>query len=111
MITTWEEVRLVETGLYTFRLLSDGQGHYKSEPLPLLRSTEDILLIPKRKLLGIFESKSSPGDKHYVYLETNMEVSCTCWGSRAPDKCWHIRGMREVLKETPAHLITEPIRM
>ena len=108
----WEEVRLVETGLYTFRLLSDGQGHYKSEPLPLLRKEEATPpKLPERKLLGIFESKSSPGDKHYVYLETDGELSCTCWGSRVPDRCWHIRGMKEVLKETPVHLITQPIRM
>lgn len=106
----WEEVRLIQTGVYTFRLLRSPHGTYKSEPLPLLRQDEGIPIISReRKLLGIFESASSPGTKHYVYLEFNGKLSCTCHGFRSPDKCWHYRGMIEVLKTTPPDKITEPL--
>lgn len=105
-----EEVRLVDIGVYTFRLLKRPNGTYRSEPLPspLLGSP----LIPKeRKVLGIFDSSSNPGDKHYVIQSPTGEVYCTCIGFRAPNKCWHYRGMMEVLKTTPICKIIDPIRI
>jgi len=95
-----EEVQLIQTGLYTFRLLKRPNGTYRSEPLPLPKKKEGILLIPgEEKTLGIFESSSNPGDKHYVRITPNGTIYCTCWGFRSPDKCWHYRGIIEAIKE------------
>ena len=108
-----EEVRLIQVGNYTFKLLKRPDGTYKSEPLPLPPPKEEekgIPLVPEEeRTLGIFESQSKPGDKHYVRITPKGTIYCTCWGFRSPDKCWHYRGMMEVLKEIPIEQITEPL--
>jgi len=100
-----EEVQLIQIGLHTYRLLKKPNGTYRSEPLPPLhRKEEGIPLIPKEdKTLGIFDSASKPGDKHYVRITPHGTIYCTCWGFRAPDKCWHYRGMMEAIKSGQLH--------
>jgi len=63
------------------------------------------------KTLGIFESNSSPGKYHYVIHRPNGIIYCTCIGFNSPNKCWHYRGMVEVLKENPQLLdkLTSPL--
>jgi len=108
-----EEVQLIQTGLYTFRLLKRPNGTYRSEPLPLLPKEEKgIPLVPQEeRTLGIFESASNPGDKHYVRITPNGTIYCTCWGFRSPNKCWHYRGIMEAIKEGHLNLdnLKEPI--
>ncbi len=107
-----EEVSQLQIGNRSFRLLKRPDGTYRSEPLPQ-PEPEGLPLVPKeRKLLGIFESKSNPGDKHYVYQSPQGEIYCTCWGFRAPDKCWHYRGMMEAIKEgLDIDNLKEPIKL
>lgn len=108
-----EEVQVIRAGNNYFRLLKRPDGTYRSEPLP--SPSPGIPLIPKeRKILGIFDSSSSPGDKHYVIANiqgTSIEIYCTCRGFKSPNSCWHYRGMIEVLKTTPIHTITEPLKI
>jgi len=108
-----EEARLLEIGNYTFKLTRKPDGTYKSEPLPQTTNAY-IPLVPsegKGTILAIFESESKPGDKHYVILSPSGNIYCTCWGFRAPNKCWHYRGMMEILKEVPIGKIIEPIKV
>jgi hypothetical protein len=108
-----EEPRLLEIGAYTFRLTRNPDGTYKSEALPHLPNAEIPLIPPfgKGKVLGIFESESNPGEKHYVILSPSGNIYCTCYGFRSPNKCWHYRGMMETLKEIPIGKIVEPIKI
>jgi len=108
-----EEARLIPIGAYVFKLTKGPDGTYKSEPLSDPIPTEITLIPPmgKGRLLGIFESESSPGTKHYVILSPDGTIYCTCYGFRAPNKCWHYRGMMDVLKDIPIGQITEPIRV
>ena len=105
-----EEVQVIQAGNNYFRLLKRPNGTYRGEPLP--SPSQGIPLIPKeRKILGIFDSSSSPGDKHYVIQPPTGDIYCTCRGFRSPNRCWHYRGMMEVLKAIPTRQITEPIKI
>lgn len=106
-----EEVQQFQIGNYTFKLLKRPDGTYKSEPLPQLEGVPIPLVPSNRRILGVFESSSHPGEKHYVILSPSGEIYCTCFGFRSPNKCWHYRGMVEAIKE--GHLdidkLKEPI--
>jgi len=94
-----EEVQLIQVGNYTFRLLKRPNGTYRSEPLPLSKPKEGIPLpvVPKeQRVLAKFESQSKPGEYHYVIQTPSGNVSCTCFGFRSPNKCWHYRGIMEI---------------
>lgn len=107
-----EEVQLIQVGLNTFRLLKRPNGTYRSEPLPQSPKEEGVPLIPQEeRTLGIFESQSKLGDKHYVRITPNGTIYCTCWGFRAPNKCWHYRGMMEAIGKGQITLdnLKEPI--
>jgi len=105
-----EEVQLIPIGAYTFKLTKRSDGTYKSEPLP--SPSQGIPLIPKeKKILGIFDSRSSPGIKYYVIREPSGEIYCTCMGFKSPHKCWHYNGMMKVLEVYPMERFTEPIRI
>ena len=107
-----EEVRLVKIGNYTFRLVRYPNGTYLSEPLIPPHQTPSIQLIPKEeKILGIFESYSNPGEKHYVIQSPQGTVYCTCLGFRSPNKCWHYRGMVELLKDKTLRNLRTPINL
>jgi hypothetical protein len=110
-----EESRLLEIGAYTFRLTKNPNGTYKSEALPqtLLPNAPISLpyIPPGGRTLAIFESESKPGEKHYVMLSPNGDIRCTCWGFRAPDHCWHYRGMIKILEDIPIGKILEPIKV
>ena len=110
-----EEPRLLEIGAYTFSLTRNPNGTYKSEALPQTQPPNaPISLIPpdgKGRVLAIFESESKPGEKHYVMLSPSGKIYCTCWGFRAPDHCWHWRGMIKILEDIPIGKIVEPIKV
>lgn len=111
------ETRLLEIGNYTFRLTRNPETNtYKSESLPQspdapILSVEVPYIPQGGRTLAIFESESNPGDKHYVMLSPSGSIYCTCWGFRSPNKCWHYRGMMDILKEIPIGKILEPIKV
>ena len=57
------------------------------------------------RILGVFESNSNPGTYHYVILSLKGNITCTCFGFRSPDNCWHYRSIMEIGPEN----IKEPI--
>lgn len=106
-----DEARLLEIGNHTFKLTHNLiTNTYKSEPLPS-PTDAPIPIVGQGRILGIFQSESIPGKEYYVILSPNGDIYCTCMGFRAPNHCWHYRGMMDVLKEIPIGQITEPIRV
>ena len=108
-----EEARLIPIGAYVFKLTKRLDGTYKSEPLSEPQPTEITLIPPmgKGRILAICESESSPGTKHHVILSPGGAIYCTCYGFRAPNHCWHYRGMIDILKEIPLGKILEPFKI
>jgi len=109
----------IQIGNYIFRLTKNPDGSFKSKPLPNPIPFEKpdtpipIPFIPKGggRILGIFDSESSPGDKHYVILSPSGTIYCTCPGYRSPNKCWHYRGMMKILEDIPVGKILEPFKV
>ena len=57
------------------------------------------------RILGAFESESNPGVYHYVIESLKSNITCTCFGFRAPNHCWHHRSIMEIGPDN----IKEPI--
>jgi len=55
-----------------------------------------LLPVLKGRTLGAFESESNPGTSHYVIESPEGVITCTCFGFRAPDNCWHYRAVLEI---------------
>ncbi len=67
-----------------------------SIPIPQLKEEGVELPFTKGKILGKFESSSQPGTFHYIIQPPKGEIYCTCFGFRAPNKCWHYRLIMDV---------------
>ena len=86
-----------EEGVYLYNQ-SNGTT-LKSLPYipPLIPPPKSIKLpFTKGKVLGIFESGSNPGTYHHVLEHLDKSITCTCFGFRSPDNCWHYRAIMEV---------------
>jgi hypothetical protein len=100
--------QVIRIGNYNFHLIRNEDGTYRSIPEPV--PPEEVIVVPKERILGIFDSSSTSGAKHYVVQSRTGEIYCTCLGFKSPNKCWHYRGMMELIKEVGLENLNLPIR-
>ncbi|MBU2249681.1 MAG: hypothetical protein KKD77_23235 [Gammaproteobacteria bacterium] len=95
-------------------------NHFKLPDLPLSREVEEDketdsdkpLMIPDGcKLLGKFESKSSPGKFYYVIQHEDMLFNCTCWPFILHKTCNHCNMVQAVLDELGTKTLDKPIEV
>ena len=120
---------LVQIGTFTFRTIKRKDGTYESirtpsDPpsIPQVPTLLPVTLpqpsnnpewvgielpnLPKgSKVLGKFESNSSPGDFHYIIQSETGYLYCTCTGFGVRKTCWHY----ELIKELGPEKFTIPI--
>lgn len=107
-ITEQEVIRL-PIGRCIFVLHKRSDGTYRSEPIPMPEQPDFLRFA--RKLVAVVRSESTPTLNYYLYRESDGDISCTCYGYRSPNKCWHVRRLKERVEQgLDLELLKEPIR-
>lgn len=71
---------------------------------------ESLVLPDEAKLLGKFESQSTPGMFHYVIRYKDSTTRCTCWPFTLNRKCNHYNFVKSALETVSVYkLIEKPI--
>jgi hypothetical protein len=72
-----------------FRLTKIGDSMYRSECISMPAYTSAVRVEPK--IIAKYESSSKPGTYHYVTLQPDNSITCSCIGFHSPNKCWHYK--------------------
>lgn len=94
-------------------------NHFKLPDLPPLKEHEEpvkndevLFTIPDGcKLLGKFESKSSPGKLYYVIQHEDLLLDCTCWPYILRQECSHCKMVQAALTELNVKTFDKPIEV
>ena len=75
------------------------------------RKEEEPLILPDgARLLGKFESQSTPGFFHYVIQYKDSIIRCTCWPFTLNKTCNHHQFIKSALEQLPVErLVEKPI--
>ena len=113
-------VAKAETEAITIYNQVESSNHFKLPSLPPPREVEEDketdsdkpLMIPDGcKLLGKFESKSSPGKFYYVIQHEDFLLDCTCWPFILHGVCNHCNIVQAVLTELNVVTLDKPIEV